>query len=106
MVTSPHSPRVRSFSPDQDFIEMDFDPGSDSDEITEDGDSGQGQDDNEDEDDDDDEDEGETEVINDRLGAASVDDEQRLLSDSSPVLPVDSGQSCNEDLRRFWRSTL
>jgi len=92
MVTSPHSPRVRSFSPDQDFIEMDFDPGSDSDEITEDGDSGQGQDDNEDEEEDDeDEDEGETEVINDRLGAASVDDEQRLLSDSSPVLPVDSG---------------
>ena len=28
MVTSPHSPRVRSFSPSEDFIEMDFDPGS------------------------------------------------------------------------------
>jgi len=88
MVTSPHSPRVRSFSPDQDFIEMDFDPGSDSDEVTEDGDSGQGQDDNDDEDGDD---EGDTEVLNDRLGAASVDDDHdsRFLSDGSPVLPVD-----------------
>ena len=47
---------------------MDFDPGSDSDEITEDGDSGQGQDDNDEEDGDD---EGDTEVLNDRLGAAS-----------------------------------
>ena len=44
MVTSPHSHQSRSFSPDQDFIEMDFDPGSSSsDDDDNDGDSGQGQ---------------------------------------------------------------
>ena len=41
MVSSPISPVVRSFSPDQDFIEMDFDPGFESDEPGSD-DSGQG----------------------------------------------------------------
>ena len=41
MVSSPISPVVRSFSPDQDFIEMDFDPGFESDEAGSE-DSGQG----------------------------------------------------------------
>jgi len=38
-----NSPQVRSFSPDQDFIEMDFDPGSESDGDSS-SDSGQGRD--------------------------------------------------------------
>ena len=42
MVSSPLTPVVRSFSPDQDFIEMDFDPGSESDEEGASQDSGQG----------------------------------------------------------------
>ena len=41
MVSSPISPVVRSFSPDQDYIEMDFDPGFESDEGGSE-DSGQG----------------------------------------------------------------
>ena len=42
MVSSPISPVVRSFSPDQDFIEMDFDPGFESDGGDGSEDSGQG----------------------------------------------------------------
>ena len=42
MVSSPISPVVRSFSPDQDFIEMDFDPGFESDGGDRSEDSGQG----------------------------------------------------------------
>jgi len=38
-----NSPQVRSFSPEQDFIEMDFDPGTESDDDSS-GDSGQGMD--------------------------------------------------------------
>eukprot|EP00092_Neocalanus_flemingeri_P017649 GFUD01019092.1.p1 GENE.GFUD01019092.1~~GFUD01019092.1.p1 ORF type:complete len:732 (+),score=200.13 GFUD01019092.1:118-2313(+) len=42
LINSPH-PQVRSFSPEQDFIEMDFDPGSESDGDSS-SDSGQGRD--------------------------------------------------------------
>ena len=79
MVTSPHSPRVRSFSPDQDFIEMDFDPGSDSSDDSDGGDSGQGQDGEEDDNNDDTSDE-----VTDRLGAVSVEDDDRPVSNSPP----------------------
>ena len=41
MINAP--PPVRSFSPSEDFIEMDFDPGSDV-ESESSGDSGQGRD--------------------------------------------------------------
>lgn len=78
MVTSPHSPRVRSFCPDQDFIEMDFDPGSDSNDDSDDGDSGQGQDGG---DDDGEQEEADEDVI----GAGSMEDEDRVLSVSPPV---------------------
>ena len=54
MVTSPNSPRVRSSSPDQDFIEMDFDPDSETEEGSRDVDSGQGQDGEDDDQEDDD----------------------------------------------------
>ena len=75
MVTSPHSPRVRSFSPSEDFIEMDFDPGSESDEVSNDGDSGQGLDGVEEE----------VEADEDMLGAGSVEDpEERPRADNSP----------------------
>ena len=75
MLASPHSPRVRSFSPDQDFIEMDFDPGSESEEDSRDGDSGQGQED----------DDGEDEE--DRLEEGSVEEEDRMPSESPPSPP-------------------
>ena len=78
MVTSPHSPRVRSFCPDQDFIEMDFDPGSDSNDESDDGDSGQGQDGG-------DEDVDQSEADEDVIGAGSMEDEDRVLSVSPPV---------------------
>ena len=79
MVTSPHSPRVRSFSPDQDFIEMDFDPGSETEDGSRDGDSGQGQDGGEDDQEDDDDE--------DRLEADFLEDEARTPSASPPAPP-------------------
>ena len=75
MVTSPHSPRVRSFSPDQDFIEMDFDPGSETEDGSRDGDSGQGQDGEEDDQEDDDDE------------ADFVEDDARTPSASPPAPP-------------------
>ena len=79
MVTSPHSPRVRSFSPDQDFIEMDFDPGSETEDGSRDGDSGQGQDREDDDQEDNDDDQ-------DRLEADFVED-MRTPSASPPGPP-------------------
>ena len=78
MLTSPHSPRVRSFSPDQDFIEMDFDPGSETEDGSRDGDSGQGQDREDDL----------QELDDDRLEADFMEDDIRTPSVSPPPLPV------------------
>ena len=77
MLTSPHSPRVRSFSPDQDFIEMDFDPGSETEDGSRDGDSGQGQDREDDL----------QELDDDRLEADFMEDEIRTPSVSPPAPP-------------------
>ena len=77
MLTSPHSPRVRSFSPDQDFIEMDFDPGSETEDGSRDGDSGQGQDREDDL----------QELDDDRLEADFMEDEMRTPSVSPPAPP-------------------
>ena len=79
MVSSPLSPVVRSFSPDQDFIEMDFDPGSDSEEGGSE-DSGQGV-------------EGEEEVEverEDEAGALGDDVEDERDSSVSPDLVMEA----------------